>query len=103
MIVREVDANGLLCPMSLASMGTMYCSASQCMAWRWHSMAPWKRSQVCDDRSATEEPPRPDNLPPDWTFEPYAPEDDSPAQWQESDEEQKARRTGYCGMAPLHK
>lgn len=58
---------------------------------------------MADDTKATSQPDRPGDVPPSWIFSPYDPEEGDPAGWGEPEDEQKARRQGYCGLAPLPK
>lgn len=73
------------------------CVASVCAMWRWASTAK-RRRYNCADQLAMEEPARPSNVPPSWTF---CASEDGNACWLESEPEANARRTGYCGLAGM--
>ena len=74
------------------------CIASHCAVWRWAD-EPRRRSHTCSDINAMHEPERPSSVPTNWEF---CPAEDDSAAWVEPESEQLARRTGYCGLAPLH-
>lgn len=72
------------------------CIASRCAMWRWANLAEQPGVFPCADREAMVEPARPKYLPESWKFVPY---DGEEAFWVESEEDQLARRTGYCGLS----
>lgn len=78
------------------------CIASACAMWRIE-YSPSRRLRMAVDTKATSQPDRPGDVPPSWIFSPYDPEEGDPAGWVEPEDEQKARRQGYCGLAPLPK
>ena len=98
MIVYEKDAQLFLC----ARLGEYYCKGSKCMAWTWKDKSPWQTRRVPEKKKwqqSVKEPPRPANLPDDWTWEPGHP-DGLTGYWIEPKEQALVRATGYCGLLP---
>ncbi len=96
----EAEAKKLWCPMSANIDGDQRCLASKCAAWRWNPV-PKIGFRRCVNRpdAMTEQQAgdRPKHITASWRFVPD--EDGDGAGWIEPEDEQYARRTGYCGLA----
>lgn len=75
------------------------CLASRCMAWRWARPEVMKRVLGAADRMALVEPARPAIVPKTWEFRPHDPDEDTRACWMQPEEEARAERPGFCGLA----
>lgn len=72
------------------------CVGPQCALWRPIDL-PRRRSFLAHDAMATDEPKRPDVVPPTWEWCGFDPGDREPAQWIEPENEAMQRVRGYCG------
>lgn len=83
-----------------APLDTCCCIGSQCMAWRWSTERSTLRRMVPEGFEwSVEEPPRPDELPASWEWQPADEAEGDYGRWYEPVAEADARRHGYCGLA----
>lgn len=93
------------CPFTFAQNPARRCVGDKCMAWRWvrGPSIVIRKSVVCSNPLAINEPERPANVPADWSW--FGCDDEDPAAWHEPIEEYERRqkqedgyRLGYCGL-----
>lgn len=98
--MNESTARTKSCPLR----DTARCIGSDCMAWRWRRMPPI-RTRACMNPQAMNEDQAGETLLEDgrplrelgWRFVPHDPDEGVRAHWEEPEDQQRARWSGYCG------
>src|SRR5438128_194473 len=89
------EASKLACPLKFTK-GFGNCNGKNCMGWNWQTDR-FRRFQRSTD-NFIDEPPRPDNVPASWTWQPYDHEEGNQSGWLQLTDEADATRLGYCGF-----